>query len=250
MDQEAIALEAYETLAEAYAARVETKPHNAYYERPATLSLLPDVVGQRVLDAGCGPGVYAEWLLDHGADVVAFDASPQMVDLARERLGDRAEVVEADLDKTLHFLEDGDFDVVLSALALDYVRDLRSTFEEFHRVLREPGLFVFSLSHPFAEFMLHPSGSYFETELITYEWTGFGVPVEMPSYRRPLEALLNPLVEAGFALDRIVEPTPTERFREELPEDYEKLSRQPGFLCVRARKGRGGRLDAASEPGC
>ncbi|WP_279387450.1 hypothetical protein [Rubrobacter taiwanensis] len=30
------------------------------YERPATLSLLPDVAGKRVLDAGCGPGVYSE----------------------------------------------------------------------------------------------------------------------------------------------------------------------------------------------
>jgi hypothetical protein len=54
----------YDELAEAYAARVETKPHNAYYERPATLSLLPDVKGKRVLDAGCGPGVYTGWLVN------------------------------------------------------------------------------------------------------------------------------------------------------------------------------------------
>ena len=51
-----LALEAFEQLAEAYARLVDTKPHNAYYERPATLSLLPDVAGLRVLDAGCGPG--------------------------------------------------------------------------------------------------------------------------------------------------------------------------------------------------
>ena len=49
-----IAQAAYDEMAEAYAARIETKPHNAYYERPATLSLLPDVRGKRVLDAGCG----------------------------------------------------------------------------------------------------------------------------------------------------------------------------------------------------
>ena len=51
-----LAFDAYERLAEAYSERVETKPHNAYYERPATLGLLPDVEGLRVLDAGCGPG--------------------------------------------------------------------------------------------------------------------------------------------------------------------------------------------------
>jgi 2-polyprenyl-6-hydroxyphenyl methylase/3-demethylubiquinone-9 3-methyltransferase len=55
-----IALEAYEALAESYAARVDTKPHTACYDRPATLSLPPRVDGSRVLDAGCGPAVCAE----------------------------------------------------------------------------------------------------------------------------------------------------------------------------------------------
>lgn len=88
--QKPIAQDAYGTL-------IDTKPHNAYYERPATLSLLPDVRGKRVLDAGCGPGVYAEILLDRGAEVVAFDANERMVRLARERLGDRARIFQADL---------------------------------------------------------------------------------------------------------------------------------------------------------
>lgn len=70
-EEEPIALEAYEKLAERYAALIDTKAENAYYERPATLSLLPDVKGKRVLDAGCGSGLYSEWLLDHGAEVEA-----------------------------------------------------------------------------------------------------------------------------------------------------------------------------------
>ena len=69
MNDKPIALDAYETLAEAYASVVDTKPHNAYYERPATLSLLPDVKGKRILDAACGPGLYSEWLRSHGAEV-------------------------------------------------------------------------------------------------------------------------------------------------------------------------------------
>lgn len=55
-----IAYEAYERLADAYAEMIDAKPHNAYLERPATLSLLPDVEGKRVLDAGCGTGTYSE----------------------------------------------------------------------------------------------------------------------------------------------------------------------------------------------
>jgi len=80
---EPVAREAYEKLADSYAARAPTKPHNAYYERPATLSLLGEVAGKRVLDAGCGPGIYAEELVARGAEVVGFDASGRMVELAR-----------------------------------------------------------------------------------------------------------------------------------------------------------------------
>ena len=61
-----VAYEAYGKLADEYAARVDTKPHNAYLEMPATLSIMPDVNGKRVLDAGCGTGRYTRWLLDHG----------------------------------------------------------------------------------------------------------------------------------------------------------------------------------------
>jgi len=235
--EEPIALVAYDALAESYAALVDTKPHNAYYERPATLSLLPNVSGKRVLDAGCGPGVYAEWLVGRGAEVVAVDVNEKMVRLAKERLGTSVRVIRADLAQPLDFLADRSFDLVLSPLALDYVRDWRAVFCEFHRVLRTGGHLVFSTGHPAADFFVHhDTGNYFEIELLDYEWSGFGTPVRVPFYRRPLDEVINPLLETGFALERLLEPTPTEEFREKLPEDYAELSRRPGFLCVRAVK--------------
>lgn len=237
MNRKPLALDAYQALAESYAAVVDTKPHNAYYERPATLSLLPEVEGRRVLDAGCGPGVYAEWLAEHGAEVVALDVSPKMVHLAKLRLGAKAHVLRADFGRPLGFLASASFDLVLSALALDYIKAWDDVFREFYRLLRQPGHLVFSIGHPLADFLLHPGGNYFETELVHWLWSGFGMPVSMPSYRRPLSAVIDPLLRAGFALERILEPTPTEQFRQEEPEDYEKLSRHPGFLCLRATKG-------------
>lgn len=35
--------------------------YNVYYDRPAVLSLLPPVQGKRILDIGCGPGLYSVW---------------------------------------------------------------------------------------------------------------------------------------------------------------------------------------------
>jgi SAM-dependent methyltransferase len=230
-----LALDAYEALAEAYAARIDTKPHNACYDRPATLSMLPDVHGKRVLDAGCGPGAYAQWLVEHGAEVVALDVSPKMVGFARKRLDTQATVLQADFSQPLDFLPDASFDVVLSALALDYVLDWQAVFREFHRLLRQPGWFVFSVGHPFADFARHNQGNYFATELVEEEWIGFGIPARVRFYWRSLQEVLNPLRAAGFVLDLILEPRPTEEFRQALPDDYQELCRQPGFLCVCAQ---------------
>lgn len=97
-------VQTYDRIADRYAAIIETKPHNAYYDRPAVVSLWPDVAGLDVLDAGCGPGVYAELLLERGARVTAGDVSSRMRELAAERLGDRAPVIELDLAARLSCL--------------------------------------------------------------------------------------------------------------------------------------------------
>jgi 2-polyprenyl-3-methyl-5-hydroxy-6-metoxy-1,4-benzoquinol methylase len=237
MADKPIAFNAYETLAEAYAAAVDTKPHNAYYERPATLSLMPEVKGKKVLDAGCGPGVYSEWLIKRGAKVVAIDVSPKMIELAKDRLGPIVDVRQADLSKPLNFLDSSSFDVVLSPLVLEYIEDWHSVFREFYRVLRPEGHIVFSVTHPFFDYIYFKSSNYFETELVGSEWRGFeSVTVFMPSFRRSLSATLSPLVEAGFCLDKILEPTPTDEFKSADPKHYEELSQQPCFLCIRGKK--------------
>ena len=232
-----VAQEAYDALADAYAARVETKAHNAYYERPATLSLLPPVKDKRVLDAGCGPGIYTEWLADHGAEVVALDANEKMVSYARQRLGDRARVIQADLEHPLDFLADHSFDIVISPLVMDYIEDWEKLFSEFFRILSTPGYMVFSIEHPYIKFFDHQKNSnYFNIELVEYDWTGFGIDVRVPSYRRPLSAVINPLIATGFVLDKVLEPLPVEEFKLTDPEGFEELMRNPGFLCVRAMK--------------
>lgn len=58
--------------------------------RALILSRLPeDLRGRRVLDAGCGTGQMTVELAARGADVVATDISPQLVEVARRRLPDQ-----------------------------------------------------------------------------------------------------------------------------------------------------------------
>ena len=54
--------------------------------RTTLLSWLPnDLTGKRILDAGCGTGAFAIAVAARGAEVVAIDLSPTLIDLARER---------------------------------------------------------------------------------------------------------------------------------------------------------------------
>jgi SAM-dependent methyltransferase len=164
-----IALEAWETLAERYAALADAKANNTYLKHPATPLLSPDVRGKRIVDAGCEPGYYSEWLVSHGAEIVAFDVSPKMVKLVQGSLDTWVDVRQADLAKPLDFLTDKYFNIVLCPLILDYIQDLDSAFSEFYRVLRESGLLIFSVEHPFMKFNVHSEGNYFATELVNWE---------------------------------------------------------------------------------
>ncbi|MWG34649.1 class I SAM-dependent methyltransferase [Halomarina oriensis] len=230
-DDDPVALDAYETMADAYSERVGEKPFNAFLERPATRALLPEPDGQRVLDAGCGPGVTTRELREAGADVVGLDVSPKMLGHARARAGDR--VVRADLGSPLPFSDDS-FDGVHSSLALHYVSDWPALFGELARVLVPGGWLVCSVQHPYADFE-RVGEDYFAAERIEETWDGFGGPVDVPFFRRPLDDLLNGLLGAGFRFEAFDETEPTEQFREASPETYERVSREPTFLAVRGR---------------
>src|SRR5919197_2122792 len=91
----------YDSFAEAYSAENENNLVNAYYERPAMLTLAGDVAGRRILDAGCGSGPLSAALRDRGAVVTGINASARMLALARRRLGDDVALHVVDLSDRL-----------------------------------------------------------------------------------------------------------------------------------------------------
>jgi len=234
--KKSISNDAFDKLADAYSAQTETKPHNAYYERPATISLIEEVDGRDILDAGCGAGFYSKWLLDRGARVVAIDASENMLLHARKRTENRAAYYHANLEENLSFLDAESFDGILSALAIGYVRDQNALFAEFSRLLRAGGWFVFSTEHPFFSYRYFKLENYYETQEVSCYWTGFGGQVCMPGYYNSLSTICDALSKNGFVIETMIEPKPTEEFRAADPEKYERLMKFPHFMCLKARK--------------
>ncbi|MEM1259097.1 MAG: class I SAM-dependent methyltransferase [Bacteroidota bacterium] len=229
-------LKAYETLAERYNELIDHKPHNAYYDRPNTLKLMGEVEGKYILDAGCGPGKYAEELFAGKAEVIGFDLSPKMVALAKERNGRPDSFFVHDLSEPLNMFEDEHFDMVVSALALHYIQDWNPVVKEFHRVLKIGGSVVVSIEHPFFEYTYFKSKKYFRVENVTAIWRGFGGRIKVPSYRRSLMACLKPFTENGFYIDELIEPLPIAEFEALDPRHFKELQEFPAFMCFRAKK--------------
>lgn len=212
------------------------------YEWPAVRSLLPDVADKRVLDAGCGPGTAAARLAEQGADVLGVDTSEELLRIAEDRHGDHVEFKQADLGEPLEFVADATVDVVLSQLTLDFIEDWGPVFREFSRVLSTEGVVVFSVNHPFHDYLAIEYRSdtdididttnYFAVDRYYQNWGTDEDPDRAPFYRRPLREVIQPPLNAGFVVDGLVEPIPDEA-AEHLDTFREN---PPRFLCVGVRQ--------------
>jgi trans-aconitate 2-methyltransferase len=96
---------------------------------------------ERVLDAGCGTGRVTAALVERlpRGEVVAVDGSPAMVEAARERLADAAEVRVADL---LTLEVDPPVDAILSTATFHWIADHDRLFERLLGVMRPGGRLV------------------------------------------------------------------------------------------------------------
>ncbi len=220
----------YDSFAEAYSAANEVSLLNAYYERPATLALAGDVAGRRILDAGCGSGPLFAALRDRGAAVTGFDKSAGMLELARRRLGDDADLRVADLAGPLPY-RDGAFDDVIASLVLHYLQDWTAPLAELRRVLRPGGRLIASVDHPLQGHpLLRPGVDYFATHQYSIEPATPG-GLRLVLWHRPLPAMISAFTTAGFRIAAIDEPLPAPDTPRELLPDPLREGRQTGFLC-------------------
>lgn len=197
----------YDSFAAAYSAGNETSLFNAYYERPEMIRLAGDVAGLEILDAGCGSGPLTEALRAKDAVVSGFDLSPAMVELARERLGEDADVKVADLGAPLPYPDDK-FDMVVASLALHYVEDWESALAELRRVLKPGGRLLVSIIHPVVYAIVYPEADYFALTQYSEDYDFGEETIWMTYWHRPLQDVINTFIDAGFRIKMVTEPPP------------------------------------------
>ena len=117
-------------------------------EEPRVRAAIGAVTGLRVLDLGCGTGRHALWMAARGAAVTAVDFSQGMLTEARRKpAADKVQFLVHDLHEPLPFA-DASFDLIVSGLVLEHLRDLGQFFAEARRVLRPHGRAIVSAMHP------------------------------------------------------------------------------------------------------
>ena len=95
--------------------------------------------GMKVLDVGCGTGIHLDMYRRFNCNLYGIDTSPSMLDVARSRLGDKAELHLGDATQ-MPYKKDT-FDLILCMLALHEMDQLTRilVLSEIRRVLKTDG---------------------------------------------------------------------------------------------------------------
>jgi ubiquinone/menaquinone biosynthesis C-methylase UbiE len=95
----------------------------------------------KVLEIGCGTGIYTNFLKEHFSDVNAFDIDREMVGIANKKLGNKTNLFVAD---SLSIpVESKSIDFLFGVSILHHVADLSNAMEEVNRVLKPGGFLAF-----------------------------------------------------------------------------------------------------------
>ncbi|MBW2062198.1 MAG: class I SAM-dependent methyltransferase [Deltaproteobacteria bacterium] len=101
-------------------------------QKGLVLRLVRPQARERLLDVGCGTGLYLEVFYEQGLNVTGLEPSAVMLDLARKRMGHRAALVPGRAEN-LPF-EDNEFDVVILITCLEFLDDPEAALAEAMRV--------------------------------------------------------------------------------------------------------------------
>ena len=138
---------AYDAFASAYNVFNQAYQYESWTGKLLAEAQSVGLEGNRLLDVGCGTGLSFVALLDRGFEVTACDISPGMLEIARRRAGDRAELLVADMRE---LPELGEFDLVWAVNdAANYVlsdEELRASLRSMVRNLAQDGVVLFDLN--------------------------------------------------------------------------------------------------------
>lgn len=230
-----------------------------HFNTPAFLSILPPVKGLKGLDIGCGEGYNTRLLAGQGARMTAVDIAPTFIKHARR--SEQKEPLEISYlvasGTDLPF-KDSSFDFVSAFMSFMDMAGHEKALGEAFRVIKPGGFLQFSICHPcfdtpHRKWVDDENGNHVAMEVSGYfesadgkveEWIFHHAPHELksklpkfkvPLFTRTLSSWLNLLIDTGFTIEYVHEPTASDEVIKKVPHlaDTRIISH---FLIIRCRK--------------
>jgi ubiquinone/menaquinone biosynthesis C-methylase UbiE len=230
-----------------------------YLNTPAFFSILPEIRNLKGIDIGCGEGYNTRLLAAKGAHVTGLDISEIFIQKAIETENNEPQGITYIVGSAVHLpFTNNSFDFATGFMSFMDVPETDKVLIEAYRVLKPGGFLQFSITHPcfFTKYRKLKRdwnnktyaveiGGYFDTEGTSIEeWIFTGAPKELanrfkkfkvPVFRKTLSDWLNIVINCGFVLERVNEPTADDEVVRQHPklQDTQVI---PYFLHLRCRK--------------
>ncbi len=240
-------------------ARAGYDVYRNHLNTPAFFAILPSVNGLHGLDIGCGEGYNTRLLAEQGARVEGLDISERFIHFAEEEeqaspLGIRYHIGSA---VQLPF-PDATFDFATAFMSLMDVPETAAALGEAYRVLKPGGFLQFSITHPCYDTAHRKNkrnirgktyaievGQYFQNQQGDIEeWIFNAAPhslkstlrrFRVPRFTRTLTQWMTAILGAGFYLEQMNEPRPSDETVQQHP-NLQDSQIVAYFLHIRCRK--------------
>lgn len=240
-------------------ARAGYDVYRDYLNTPAFLDMLPAVDGLRGLDIGCGEGYNTRLVAKRGARMTAVDISETFLRHAMEAEREEPLGIDYQLASAVELpFGDATLDFAVAFMSLMDIPENDAALAEACRVLKPGGFLQFSVSHPCTDtphrrnlrdenhvtYALEVGGYYTPCDGRVDEWLFGAAPPEaregLPKFRTPrfhrtLSGWFNAVIDAGFAIECVNEPTASDETVRTCP-DMQDTQIMPYFLHIRCRK--------------
>ncbi|MBI5700788.1 class I SAM-dependent methyltransferase [Candidatus Saganbacteria bacterium] len=214
---------------------------------PNALKLLKPQKNEKIIDIGCGQGVFCRELHTLGIKVLGIDASKNLIDAAKKRSPEIKYLVAS--AQNLNMFENKSFDAATSIMAMQNMDLLFEVIHEMSRVIKVNGRALIVISHPAFRIPRQSGWGFDETRKIQYRRVDMylsekKIPIQMnPGYdqskitwtfHRPISTYINALGQNNMAIVRMEEWTTHRRTNEKV--DNRSRDEFPLFLAILARK--------------